>query len=487
MSNNKEISHRLAQNLGHTHFIIGNQRWHIKELLCVQNILLCNAPSLKDGILWWSKSLSLFDRMLYVESKSCSGFLSLTFHTHGNLSLPSFAYSITQNLLTVLGGLTEFHHSWIQSKSDNFPQLRNEFGRGLTINFDLKEINVLAIVDHNMFELAKQVFVLLKKQRIEKEDLTRSLKKQIRDHIDSPLRLHDLAKNLGLSPRTLQRRLQDKQLNFSTLVEDEKKAIALRLLADTDLNASSIANQLGYDDSSNFHRAFRKWYPFTAQNYREQCSNNRLQQKNNPIRLHYAIWNEGEHQSKQGRVWLQVDNIAFEKNVSVECLDRDGVWRHYPAFFDYFLSKGTELWSTANLPVASPLRFKLCYEINGNKFIDDNHQHNYLVDDGILIGQPLIILPTIVVVHEPDGFRIVIELACKRLDIDKIDCIIDHHRRIKMHKIRQKNNAAFWSVSTSLGVIPKRCFFKLHTADRQEIYCDNYQHGYIFTAPLSCK
>ena len=482
MNDNKTFTSRLAQNLGSAHFVIGNKRWHINELLCLQHMLLVNAPSLKEGILWWSKSVSLFDKTLYIETESCSGYLSLTFQTHDNAALPSFSYCLAQNLLTQLKLFTEFHHSWLQTKTHNFPQLRNEFAAGLKIHFDLQEINVAAAPEPNLFALAKQVFVLLQNQSIEKEDLLCRLKRQIHEHIDSPLRLNDLAKNLGLSPRTLQRRLQDKQLNFSTLVEDEKKTVALRLLADTDLNACSIANQLGYDDASNFHRAFRKWYPFTPQSYREQCNNNRTLQKNNPIRLHYAIWNEGEHQSKQGQVWLEVDNIAFEKDVSVECQDRDGVWRHYPAFFDRFLSEGTELWSTANLPVASPLRFRLCYETSGNKFINDNQQHNYVVNKGLLIGQPLIVLTTMAVVHEAAGFRMVIELACKRLDIDKIDCIIGNHSKTnwEMRKISEKENYVTWSISSYLDSAPKRCFFKLHTLDKQEIYCDNYQNGYIF-------
>lgn len=489
LHNNKTFTDQLAQNLATTHFIIGNKRWHIDELLCLQRILLINAPSLKEGIIWWCKALCLFDRTLFVENKNANGFLSLIFKAHSNGSLPIFSYSITQNLLTQLGAFSKFQHSWIQTKTHNFPQLRTEFFNGLKIHFDLQEINTIAAPEPVLFKFAKQVLQLLLQQNIEKEDLTSRLKKQIYKHIDSPLRLADLAKNMGLSPRTLQRRLQEKQLNFSCLVEEQKKTIALSLLADTDLHASSIANRLGYDDASNFHRAFRKWYPFTPQNYREQCINNRILQKNNPVRLHYAIWNGDEAQIQQGRVWLEVDNIAFEKNVSVKCQDRDGVWRHYPAFFDYFLSEGTELWSTANLPVAGPLRFKLCYEINGKKFINDNQQHNYVVDDGLLIGQPLIVLPNIFFVEEADGFRIIIELVCKKLDIAKVQCIIDgrNNNSWSMRKTRSKNSCQTWSLSCYLSSAPQRCVFELQTLDEQKIYCDNYQHGYLFSTPLSCK
>ncbi len=58
--------------------------------------------------------------------------------------------------------------------------------------------------------------------------------------------------------------------------------------------------------------------------------------KKNPIRLHYAtavIESSTGKQGQSGRVWIEVDNIAFEKKVAVECEDRDGVWRRYPAFF----------------------------------------------------------------------------------------------------------------------------------------------------------
>jgi AraC-like DNA-binding protein len=486
LQHNKEFTHRLAQDLGCTYFMIGNKRWHLNELLSIQNILLCNAPSLKEGILWWSKSVSLFDRTLYIDSQQCSGYLSVSFHTQSNTSLPNHAYSFAQYLLLQLANFTEFHHSWMQSKYDHFLQLRMEFGSGLKIHFDVQEINSLATPEPELFALAKQVLGLLKTQHIGKEDLIFRLKKQISEHIDSPLRLQDLAKHLSLSPRTLQRRLEDKQLSFSTLVDNEKKSVALRLLADTDLPVSLIASRLGYGDSSNFNRAFRKWYSFTPQSYREQCSNNRVLQKSNPIRLHYAQWRDNKHEMNQGRVWLEVDNIAFEKNVTVECQDRDGVWRHYPAFFDSFLSAGTELWSTANLPVASPLTFKLSYEISGDKFINDNHQHNFVVHENLLIGSPLVVLPTMVLVNEGQGFRMVIELACRKLDIDKIDCMIDHQSNspIKMTKSSGKNSYVYWSLSHYCDRLPQRCFFTLQTLEGEQICCANQQQGYLFaTSP----
>lgn len=486
----KPFSVMLSQAVGSSYFRIGHDHWHIEELLSLQHLLLLTAPTIKEGLLWWSKSVSLYDRSIYVEPASRYDSLSLHFKSRTNTELPLWVHYLTQDLLEHVSSFTHLTHTWLQTPSQRNYLIRNEYGKSLQLHFDHQEIQVSATPDAKLFSLAKQFFLLLQHVRIEKEDLVSRLKKRIHDNISSPLRLSDLAVDLGLSPRTLQRRLQEKQINFTTLVDDEKKATALRLLADTQLSVSNIANQLGYDDPSNFHRAFRKWYPFSPQMYREQCRTNRTVQQENPIRLHYAtavIESSAAKQGQSGRVWIEVNNIAFEKKVAVECEDRDGVWRRYPAFFDYFLADGIELWSTANLPVANPLRFRLCYEVDGNQFIDDNLQHNYVVNEPILLGHPIVVVPTLVVVPEMEGVRVVIELACRLPDTEIIHCHIDgqENNRWAMTKTNQNRQFSSWSLSTYLTERPKKCHFELISQQGEHQRCDNYQHDYLFLSPLS--
>ncbi|NBI53880.1 helix-turn-helix domain-containing protein [Photobacterium alginatilyticum] len=490
VSSNKSFSVMFSQAVGSSYFRIGHDHWHIEELLSLQHLLLLTAPTIKEGLLWWSKSVSLYDRSIYVEPTSRFDGLSLHFQSRTNTELPLWVHYLTQDLLEHISSFTNLTHTWQQTPSKRNSLIRSEYGESLLLHFDHQEIQVNATPDPKLFSLAKQFFLLLQHVRIEKEDLVCRLKKHIHDDIRSPLRLSDLAVHLGLSPRTLQRRLQEKQINFTTLVDNEKKSIALRLLADTQISVSSIANQLGYDDPSNFHRAFRKWYPFSPQVYREQCRTNRVIQQNNPIRLHYAtavVESSTGKQGQSGRVWIEVDNIAFEKKVAVECEDRDGVWRRYPAFFDYFLADGIELWSTANLPVAHPLRFRLCYEVDGNQFIDDNLQRNFLVDEPMLLGHPIIVVPVLVVVPEMNGFRVVIQLACRLPDIETIHCHIDtqENNRWAMTKSAQNRHFSSWSLSTFLTAPPQKCHFEFISQQGEHLRCDNYQQGYLFTSPLS--
>jgi AraC-like DNA-binding protein len=68
-----------------------------------------------------------------------------------------------------------------------------------------------------------------------------------------------VAKRLGASVRTLQRRLAAHGAVFTTLVEDVRRDVALRYLADGKAAVTEIAFLTGYSEPSAFGRAFRRW------------------------------------------------------------------------------------------------------------------------------------------------------------------------------------------------------------------------------------
>lgn len=71
--------------------------------------------------------------------------------------------------------------------------------------------------------------------------------------------IEELARHLGLSSRTLKRRLAERGTSFSTLLDERRCADALRWLADPELSLEQIAGRLGYSEAANFTRAFRRW------------------------------------------------------------------------------------------------------------------------------------------------------------------------------------------------------------------------------------
>ncbi len=67
------------------------------------------------------------------------------------------------------------------------------------------------------------------------------------------------AEAVGLSVRTLQRRLSREGENYHHLADAARLETGMRLLRDTDAKLIDIAWELGYSDPANFTRAFRRW------------------------------------------------------------------------------------------------------------------------------------------------------------------------------------------------------------------------------------
>lgn len=78
-----------------------------------------------------------------------------------------------------------------------------------------------------------------------------------------------IASQLGMSQRTLQRRLRDEGTSYQAVLDNTRHYMALELLRNTQIPLSRIAGQLGFAEPSAFYRAFKKWEGATPGQYRE--------------------------------------------------------------------------------------------------------------------------------------------------------------------------------------------------------------------------
>jgi AraC-like DNA-binding protein len=80
--------------------------------------------------------------------------------------------------------------------------------------------------------------------------------------------LSQVAEIVGMSERTLQRRLAQSGSTYSEIVQEARFSIASDLLADSDLNIADIAFAAGYDNAPHFSRAFKRLTGMTPRDYR---------------------------------------------------------------------------------------------------------------------------------------------------------------------------------------------------------------------------
>jgi AraC-like DNA-binding protein len=78
-----------------------------------------------------------------------------------------------------------------------------------------------------------------------------------------------LSREMGMSSRTLQRRLGELGTSYQTLLDDVRRDASRRLLASTDLDVSEIAFLLGFEELNSFSRAFHAWEGATPMRWRE--------------------------------------------------------------------------------------------------------------------------------------------------------------------------------------------------------------------------
>lgn len=77
-----------------------------------------------------------------------------------------------------------------------------------------------------------------------------------------------VARELGLSDRTLQRRIVEEGTSFRQLLVEARRELAREYLNRPEIAVEEVAYLLGYEDSNSFYRAFRAWEGTTPTHWR---------------------------------------------------------------------------------------------------------------------------------------------------------------------------------------------------------------------------
>jgi AraC-like DNA-binding protein len=78
-----------------------------------------------------------------------------------------------------------------------------------------------------------------------------------------------VARSLGISVRSLRRRLDEEGVSYSGLLNEARATLAKQMLGDPDRSIYETAYAMGFSDPSAFHRAFKRWTGMTPTQYRD--------------------------------------------------------------------------------------------------------------------------------------------------------------------------------------------------------------------------
>ena len=104
-----------------------------------------------------------------------------------------------------------------------------------------------------------------------KDQYTQSVTKIVLSRLDDEsLNINKVAREMAVSVRTLQKRLEEEGVLFSDLYRDIRQKLAQKYLREN-YTVEQITYLLGYSEPSVFRKAFKKWSGITPKEYRESA------------------------------------------------------------------------------------------------------------------------------------------------------------------------------------------------------------------------
>jgi AraC-like DNA-binding protein len=155
------------------------------------------------------------------------------------------------------------HRSGGTSEMARFVGIKVEFGADtdeLALKLDARDLPLIHSDPYLNDLLLKYCEAALADRRGDKSHLRTRVENAISSVLPhGRVLVEDVARSLGMSERTLARKLSDERLNFTEILQQLRRDLAVRYLDDPKLHVSKIAWLLGFSQVSAFTHAYKRW------------------------------------------------------------------------------------------------------------------------------------------------------------------------------------------------------------------------------------
>ncbi len=104
-------------------------------------------------------------------------------------------------------------------------------------------------------------------------DIVVQVQEELAKHEGTIISLETISETMGVSARTVRRKLSDKGTSFRDLYNQDRKRKALDYMHNSTLDTESIATLLGFSDTASFRKAFKRWMGVNPREYQEKLHN----------------------------------------------------------------------------------------------------------------------------------------------------------------------------------------------------------------------
>ena len=106
--------------------------------------------------------------------------------------------------------------------------------------------------------------------RLDKDDVVNRVRAKLVDLLSMGEPSRELiAKELNMSVRNLQRKLQEQNTSYKDLLDDVRQDLAKQFINQSHISLGEISFRLGFATTSSFARAFKRWMGVSPGKYRQ--------------------------------------------------------------------------------------------------------------------------------------------------------------------------------------------------------------------------
>ncbi len=136
------------------------------------------------------------------------------------------------------------------------------------IVFNKHQVHTKQHFYHAEFICALDGWIEQQLRKIKQEMTSSKVKNILFKHINGgEFTQQNIASSLAMSTRKLQRKLSDEGTTYTELLNDYRKNLAIKLIIKDTMPLSEVSCLLGFNNQSNFTRAFKRWTGTTPNQY----------------------------------------------------------------------------------------------------------------------------------------------------------------------------------------------------------------------------
>ena len=184
--------------------------------------------------------------------------------------------NLTRSLIQIFGTDDIIHVSLGSASPEEARLFEAELSVSTSVGFDQTTIYLKSSIPHKTLETGDQILSqnlekLVHRIGYKKNPLSYSERVRqiiLRGPHESSFSLNDTAVHIGVTGRTLQRKLSHEGTLFSQLIDEKRRHTAVGLLLCSKKSMMDISCELGFSELSSFYRAFKGWFDTTPRRFR---------------------------------------------------------------------------------------------------------------------------------------------------------------------------------------------------------------------------